>query len=176
MHLRNKHFPSLLQLQLQRCSCTLQPAFFHESCITSSDKVQVLVAVVGDNWFKRVNFELQALVLPGGTSSHSHAQASPSAESSEGSATSAPSGTSSPEGQSQTRHSHNPEFPSWAGSRPRPRDQSLHDPAAAIRWTEDQLRDKQRSLRSFETEFRQVMHVTALALLCISPMLFPQHL
>ena len=135
--------------------------------------MQVLAAVVGDNWFKRVNFELQALVLPGGTSSHSHSQASRNAaESSEGSATGAHSGTSSPSGQSQTRHPHNPEFPTWDG-RSSLRDQSLHDPAAAIRWTEDQLRDKQRSLRSFETEFRQVMHAVGLALMCISPVRSP---
>ena len=32
----------------------------------------------------------------------------------------------------------------------------MQDPAAAIRWTEEKLREKQRCLRGFETEFRQV--------------------
>lgn len=121
--------------------------------------MQVLIAVVGDNWFKRVNFELQALSLPDDHPPHSHSQSSVPMPSfghpPQGSASTPASETSNTGGQFGAGHPHSSDIP-YGDGRPGMGDPSLHDPAAAIRWTEERLREKQRSLRSFETEFRQV--------------------
>ncbi|KAK9863902.1 hypothetical protein WJX84_001552 [Apatococcus fuscideae] len=153
--------PSMLQMsQISRSGHDpFEMAFRRLDTLQPRDHVrlqpgQVLVAVVGDNWFKRVNFELQALSLPAGSSSHGHAPGSPAmaADPSHRWFNSPPSATSSPGVQTESSH---PQSPSGDGQ-PSLRGRPLHNPAAAIRWTEEQLRDKQRSLRGFETEFRQV--------------------
>lgn len=135
--------------------CSLKPphcASVLEHHTKQWSNMQVLIAVVGDNWFKRVNFELQALSLPRQDPPHSHSLGTSSVPMS---APSTSSETSSTADQPRTSYPHSPDFLPGNGQ-PGMGNPALHDPAAAIQWTEERLREKQRSLRSFETEFRQV--------------------